>query len=350
MHTIYSDGTGCHADLARAASRSSLDVIIITDHNVLVKDFEGYHQEGDRRLFVMIGEELHDRTRDPQKNHLLVIGSDRELSSFAQDPQQVIDQASRTGGVVFIAHPFEESLPSFGETDITWTDWQVENYTGIELWNGLSELKSVMRNKLEGLFFAYFPEFIAHSPPKAALKKWDELLMTGKKVVAVGGSDAHALHVKLGLLHRVIFPYEYHFNAINTHLLVQSPLSGDIGVDRRAVIESLRSGHAYIGYDLPQSTRGFRFTATGKDQTVIPGDTIFLDSGITMQVRLPQKAECRLIKDGNIVRTWRHADICTEIINEMGVFRVECYIHYLGKSRGWIFSNPIYVRKRADQD
>ena len=122
-------------------------------------------------------------------------------------------------------------------------------------------------------------------------------------------------------------------------------MTGDITIDRRTVIDSLRCGHAYIGYDLPQSTRGFRFTATSKDQTVIPGDTIFLESGITIQIRLPQKAECRLIRNGNIHRIWHHGDICTEIINQPGVYRVECYINFLGKSRGWIFSNPIYVRQ-----
>jgi hypothetical protein len=350
MHTVYSDGSGSLTDLARAALRSDLDVIIITDHNVMVKDFEGYHQEGNRKVLVMVGEELHDRARDPQKNHLIVIGSDRELSSFTQDPQQVINQALKHGGVVFIAHPFEDALPTFGETDITWVDWQVENFTGIELWNGLSELKSVVHNKLGGLFYAYFPEFIANAPPTAALKKWDELLMAGKKVVAIGGSDAHALKVRLGPIHRVIFPYEYHFHAINTHLLVESPLSGDLIIDRRMIIEALRRGHVFIGYDLPASTRGFRFTAAGKDQTAISGDTIFLDTGITIQVRLPRTAECRLIKDGITLRTWNNRDICTEVINQPGIYRVECYITYLGKSRGWIYSNPIYVNKRPVRD
>jgi hypothetical protein len=29
------------------------------------------------------------------------------------------------------------------------------------------------------------------------------------------------------------------------------------------------------------------------------------------------------------------------------VFRVEAYLPYRGQRRGWIFSNPIYVKKKS---
>ena len=50
MHTVYSDGTGTHAELAEAGLRAGVDVLIVTDHNVLVSDIEGYKQEGKRRV------------------------------------------------------------------------------------------------------------------------------------------------------------------------------------------------------------------------------------------------------------------------------------------------------------
>jgi predicted metal-dependent phosphoesterase TrpH len=34
IHTLYSDGTGLHGDIARAALRCGLDSVIVTDHNV----------------------------------------------------------------------------------------------------------------------------------------------------------------------------------------------------------------------------------------------------------------------------------------------------------------------------
>jgi hypothetical protein len=129
------------------------------------------------------------------------------------------------------------------------------------------------------------------------------------------------------------------------HLLVANPLSGDLLTDRRMVWNALRDGHTFIGYDYPAPTRGFRFTAQTRDQNAIMGDEIILGGGVTFQVRLPEKTECRLIKDGAMIKTWKQQEICTYLTNQPGVYRVECHIHYLGKLRGWIYSNPIYVRK-----
>ena len=41
MHTRYSDGSGTHKDIVRAAFQAGVDVVIVTDHNVLVQGFEG---------------------------------------------------------------------------------------------------------------------------------------------------------------------------------------------------------------------------------------------------------------------------------------------------------------------
>ena len=75
MHTTYSDGTGTHADIVQAALQTGLDVVITTDHNVLVNGPAGYYQDGDRKVLLLIGEEVHDQTLNPQKNHLLVFGA-----------------------------------------------------------------------------------------------------------------------------------------------------------------------------------------------------------------------------------------------------------------------------------
>ena len=75
MHTRYSDGSGTHKDIAAAALKAGVDVVIVTDHNVLVQGFEGYYKEKNKKILMLIGEEVHDQARDPQKNHLLVFGA-----------------------------------------------------------------------------------------------------------------------------------------------------------------------------------------------------------------------------------------------------------------------------------
>jgi hypothetical protein len=280
----------------------------------------------------------------PQKNHLLVFNANRDLSSLADDPQTLINGVRDAGGLSFIAHPKDPAAPAFNEDDISWEDWNVQNFTGIELWNGLSELKTVVPTKLHGLFYAFLPQFIGHGPIPETLQRWDDLLATGRRIVAIGGSDAHALFLHLGPLSRVIFPYEFHFKTVNTHLLVPQPLTGDVPSDKKMIYTALAEGHCFVGYDLPASTKGFTFKAKGREQSAIMGDTLPAKGGVTLQAHLPRRAEIRLLKDGIQIGIWKNTEVCTHTATEPGVYRMEAYIDYLGKKRGWIYSNPIYVR------
>ncbi len=344
MHTVYSDGTGIYKDIAQAAIKTGLEAVIVTDHNVLVQGVEGYYRVGRDRILLLIGEEIHDQDRVPQKNHLLVFNTNRDLSTLADDPQTLIDGVNDTGGICFPAHPDDVASPIFNETSISWDARDVHGITGIELWNAFSEFKTVLHTKLHALFYAFFPQFIAHHPMPETLQRWDDLLARGDRVVAIGGSDAHALHMSMGLLHRVIFPYEFHFRTVNTHVLIPEPLTGDVPTDKKMIYEALGAGHCFIGYDLPASTRGFTFKARGLEQSVIMGDEVSSKRGVTLQAHLPKPAEIRLIKDGKAIAIWKSSQACAYSATEPGVYRVEAWRNYLGAKRGWIFSNPIYVR------
>ena len=343
MHTTYSDGSGTHADLGQAALKTGVDVLLVTDHNTWVQGVDTYYREGKKRVLLLAGEEIHDQDRDPQKNHLLVFGTNQDLANLADNPQTLISAVHRLGGISFIAHPVDLAMPAFGETDISWEDWDVHSYTGIELWNGFSELKSVARGKIDAIFYAFFPSFLPHGPLPKTIRIWDNLLTKGRRVVAVGGSDAHALHMSMGLLHKTIFPYTYHFSTVNTHTLIPTPLTWDLAKDRKMVFSALAAGHCFIGYDLPAPTRGFRFSAQSREANVVMGDEISAANSVTLQTKLPFKAEIRLIKDGKCIQTARGESL-VHITDEPGAYRIEAYKHYLGKRRGWIFSNPIYVR------
>jgi hypothetical protein len=120
-------------------------------------------------------------------------------------------------------------------------------------------------------------------------------------------------------------------------------LVGDAVVDSKTIHEALRQGHAFVGYDLPEPTRGFRFTAQGMSATAWMGDTIPIESGVTIQIHLPRRTECQLKKDGSVIKTWNKREICTYTATEPGIYRVEVFLNYLGRRRGWIFSNPIYL-------
>lgn len=343
MHTHYSDGSGSHADIVQAALETGLDGVIVTDHNIFVNGKEGIYTQGNKKSILLVGEEIHNQDKLPQKNHLIVFGTDRELATYAHDLNRLLESIQQCGGLAFIAHPDDPEAEAVGETDITWEEWETNGITGIELWNGFSEFKENIKTKLHAYYYAFRPSEIATGPSQKTLQRWDNLLKNGKKVIAIGGSDAHALIFKLGPIRRVIFPYKWHFQTINTHILLSDPLSGNFSDDRNAILKALAKGRVFIGYDLPSPTNGFRFSANGGLGNISMGDETNNKNGVTFQIRLPKPTECHLLRNGTVVKTWTNQEVCSYVTSDPGVYRVEVYIAYKGKRRGWIFSNPIYI-------
>lgn len=318
-------------------------MLIVTDHNVLLNVVEGYTQEGKRRVLLLAGEEVHDRTSTPG-NHLLIFGHNLELSRFAPNRQQLLDQARSAGALTFLAHPVDDPLPAFGEKSFDWPDWDVKGFTGIELWNMMSEYKTRSQTLPKAALNAVSAGMMMVGPLERTLKLWDELLLTRKQpVVAVGGVDAHGQTYRAGPLRVKVYPYETLFRSITTHIITPRGLSGEVNTDRRMVYEALAAGHCFCANDLPHPARGFRFTCNNNDGTFWKGDWVSAESGLTLQARAPLRAHMRLLKDGVVVHEVRDREVLTYLTKEPGIYRVEVYIDYRGRHRGWIFSNPIYA-------
>jgi hypothetical protein len=339
VHTPYSDGQALHAEVAQAAAEAKLDFVIVTDHNVWVDGCEGYYDE----VLLLVGEEIHDVRRQPQANHLLVYNAEVELSPLASDMQALINEAKQWGGFCYLAHPYEyESKVGPDMAALPWTDWEVTGYTGFELWNYMSEFKRLVRNKLAAVYYAYFPSRGINGPFKAALRKWDELLVQGKRIAAIGGADAHGDTYSLGPFKRVVFPYSYLFRCVNTHILTTDPFNGQLEHDKKLVYDALRNGRTWVGYDLPASTAGFRFHARSGFERALMGDELARAGATIFDVQTPQSADIRLLLNGNVIaRTQGKRLKFTSAL--AGVYRVEVYRNYRMGRRGWIFSSPIYV-------
>ncbi|MEA3376386.1 MAG: CehA/McbA family metallohydrolase [Chloroflexota bacterium] len=340
VHTCYSDGTALHAEVARAAAEAGLDFVIVTDHNVWVDGVEGYYDE----VLLLVGEELHDVRCRPQASHLLAFGVDEELAPLASDPQSLIDEVNRRGGIAYLAHPFELASPVDLELDaIPWGDWSVRRYAGIELWNYMSEFKGLLQNRLAALFYAYAPSLGIRGPYQTTLRKWDELLADGQRLSVIGASDAHGKTYSLGPLSRQVFPYRYLFRCVNTHVLTDLPFSGEPDHDRRLIVDGLRAGRTWVGYDLPASTSGFDFRARSGVNEALVGQELVRTGAVGFSVRTPQPADTRLLRDGRVVARSRGRSL-EYTTAEPGTYRVEVYLRYRLRRRGWIFSSPIYVK------
>lgn len=339
VHTPYSDGTWYHAEVAQAAAEAGLDLVIVTDHNVWVDEVEGYYDG----VLLLVGEEVHDVQRLPQCNHLLIFGAEDEMAPHPTDSQQLINEVKEKGGLCFLAHPVERSSPLGPElAAIPWDDWEINGYTGIELWNYMSEFKALAQTKLAAIFYAFYPELGTKGPFRHMLHLWDQLLAEGRRVVVIGGADAHGNSYSLGLMRRVVFPYKSLFGGVNTHILLPSTLTRDVAHDKAAIYKALRQGHCFVGYDALGSTRGFRFMARSGSQVVTMGDELRREGALTIQVEVPEPADIRLLCDGRVFgrSQGRQLDLTTSV---PGIFRVEVYRRYRLRQRAWIFSNPIYV-------
>lgn len=356
MHTPYSDGEKYHRAIAEDAIAAGLDFIIVTDHNVWVDGLEGYVENAHGRVLLLVGEEVHDTRRDPQANHLLVYGAEQELAPLARDPQQLIDAARAAGGLTFLAHPHDRPMPLFGGIpDLGWHNWEVRHYTGLEIWNYMSsftnELSRVvgetaadnLLNRLAALPLALRPERYITAPEPATLAKWDELLAEGRRVAAVGNSDVHGTPVRLGPVQREIFPYDWCFRAVNTHIRIPYPLTGDLATDKALIYDALGRGCGWVGYDMAHPTRGFQFWAEGRTGARM-GDEVALGPDTLLRVHTPAPATIRLIRHGQKVKSVANARALTFKPDKPGAYRVECSRLFHGRRRGWIYSNPIYLR------
>jgi hypothetical protein len=345
MHTPYSDGEKYHAEIAEDAIKAGLDFIIVTDHNIWVDGVEGYYENEDGRVLLLVGEEVHDMRREPQANHFLAYGANCELAPFAADPQRLINETVAAGGIGFLAHPNDPEAAILGENGLplSWQNWDIDGYTGLEIWNYMSNFKGVLgTNKLQMVRAAFNPEDYIQGPDAETLAKWDELLGRGKKVSAVGNSDAHGTTFHLGPISREIFPYEFLFRAVNTHLLLREEMNGELAHDKKLILEAIAKGNSWIGYDMAHSTAGFRFSGQSLTKGIL-GDEIKLDAGATFQIRAPAKCHIRLIHCGETIAEIHNETNLTHIPIEPGAYRVECGILHKGQERGWIYSNPIYL-------
>ncbi|MBC7222796.1 MAG: PHP domain-containing protein [Anaerolineae bacterium] len=339
LHTVLSDGSGTMQEVVQAAREAGLDFVIPTDHNVFAPEHEGW-REG---VLLLVGEEVHDEHRNPEASHYLALGIREDVAPLARDMQKVVRAVASQGGIGFLAHPYERPAPLVGIAAFPWLDWDVEGYTGISIWNYMSEYKSYLTSWPRALLSVFWPSRFIRGPFPETLALWDDLLRA-RRVPAIGASDAHAGWYRLGPLERVVFPYAYVFRCVNTHILLPSPFTGDLEADRRLVLDALAAGHAFVAYDLLGDARGFRFAARDESgQVGIMGDEVHLREGLLLEVQTPMPGRIRLLRDGEEAASVRGTRLAWPVPGP-GVYRVEVHRRKWFRQRAWVLSNPVYIR------
>ncbi len=338
VHSRRSDGALNAPEIAGVALRAGLDFVGLNDHDYML-DHLHLEEEGIYGgVLVLKGVEVGKRF-----HHYLAYDLKALVRSDHAGPQEVIDTVNEQGGFGFLAHPFERGMP-FLEKSVayTWNDLSVRGFTGIGIWNYSSRWKERIRGPLSGLYCLVFKRRTLQPPSRKTLAYWDRLCRE-RRVVAIGGSDAHGYGMRWGLLRFRPLTYPFLLNTVNVHVFLNRRMPKTLDRAKREVYQALREGRLFIAHDGLAPARGFRFFFLSDDGSdLVMGEESPFQPG-ALVVELPAEADIRLIKDGHIEAAWQGKEAIYRV-QERGVYRIEAYRKFRFGRYPWIYTNPIYLR------
>ena len=344
MHVHTSLGghsTGTFEELIAAADSNGLDFVVMTEHYDEKYDTSALTLNGvyGKTLFIN-GQEVD--TNDGGR-FLLVPGSP-ESPSFAKiDSKSFLDKVHSEGRIAINNYPERNRS---GVTD----------FDGMEVYSLHINAKQI--NPLVGIpdilwSFGRYPEltFASHFRQNDDYLQRYDAISKEKRLLMTAGADAHSnkgyyliaddegnRHIGIKL-----DPYEMVFRLVRMHVLLEegTPFT------REALINALRRGHAFVGFDVLGDTAGFAFTASNGTESRIMGDEMTFGPGIKLQAAAPGNARFVFYRDGEMVGESNGHEAAV-IADQPGTYRVEVYRDALGdpfdRQAPWIMSNPIYIR------
>jgi hypothetical protein len=337
LHSTYSDGTGTVRQIARAARRSGVDVVLLTDHDTLEardRGEEGWYGP----VLLLAGEEVSPVGGD----HYLAFGLDETIDHRGLSAEQIVEAVREAGGFGFAAHPFSRGSERFRRKGMPFSALDSDALRGIELWSFATDTGERIPSVAGALRFLATPHRVLDHPPEENVRGW-ERLCSQRRVVAIGGIDAHQFGLRVGpVVPLRLMSYRRSFRHIRTHVLCDEPLNGDLDHDREQVFSALRQGRCYIAVDTVSPAHGFSFWAEGRGGQLPMGSAAPV-GGWTVHVLLPRPGRIRLLRDGQELVS-RQAPALAHRADEPGVYRVEAYREAHGEERTWVISNPIYLR------
>lgn len=330
LHTTHSDGSKPLSQIIPIAQREKLDFLLVTDHMTIAAREEGLQGWHDS-LLVGIGYEHNDPA---DTHHYLIFGSSKTYAP-SLSAQGYVSAAKSENALGIIAHPDEvrrkKKYPPY-----PWTDWSVEGFDGIEIWNQMSEWTERVTN-WNILPSGLHQPWSLIRPPAATLARWDERAQNGK-CVGVAGADAHAFRVMIGPFTLHVFPYRKHFRALRTVVHLTEPLSQDAETALRQLYEAIRAGQVWFGNRLYGGFENSKIELNSSRENDKVSQQVKLTSDLQFQIAIPRVATLRIIKDGTCIQE-SEGDKLNFPVTEIGSYRIECW---LGE-RAWFFTNHFRV-------
>ncbi len=333
--------TGGFDELIAAANTNDLDFVLMTEHYSDAYDTATLTLNGvyGKTLFVG-GNEIDTADSD---RFLMIPGSGDAAGLRKVPTAAVIEKLHSENRLALVTYP--EKLKSWGA-----------DFDGIEVFSLHTNAKKM--NPFTAIFdgiwsFPSYPEMMLASyfqRPDENLRKFDEIAAK-RNISLFAGTDAHSnigFHlfgddVGHKFLNFKFDDYATIFRLARQHVLIEKekPLT------RENLIEAVKAGRSFIGFDALGVTEGFAFTAEGSSGRQSMGGEISKAEGVKVKVGSPQKGRLVIFLDGQKIS--ESADVAGLELDvfEPGAYRVEVYLDQLGPpfdKMPWIISNPIYVR------
>ncbi len=334
--------TGTFDELLKGAEKNQLDFVVMTEHISDFYDTSAMTLQGVHNKTLFVG---GNETNAADGNRFLVLDGFPELKIINRmNTRDFLREIHSRNKLAFVTYPHK------------FKSWN-EDIDGIEIFSLHTNAKKM--NPVAFFFdaiwsYGAYPELVItkyFERPDESLRKFDEV-SKNRKITLFGGSDAHSnigFHIfgddaNNRLLQIKFDNYETIFRPFRTHVLI----SKEKEFNKETLLDALKNGNSFIGFDVLSDTKGFSLTAANNTETKIMGDEILLEeSEINLKSNAPQTARFLLFRNGEKVY---ESGKTTEInfkVKTKGTYRVEVYLDSLGSpfdKMPWIISNPIYVR------
>lgn len=339
--------TGSFEELIAAANANDLDFVIMTEHWSDTIDTAALTLNGVYGKTLFIGGNEIDTS---DSDRFLIIPGSGDAAGLRKLPTTaVIDKLHAENRLALVTYPEK------------FNSWNA-NFDGIEVFSLHTNAKKM--NPFTAIFdgmwsYPAYPELMLASyfkRPDENLRKFDEIAAK-RNVSLFAGTDAHS-NIGFHLfgddagnkgLDIKIDDYATIFSLARQHVLIEA----DKPFTKENLIDALKAGRSFIGFDVIADTTGFRFETMGAEH---PGN------GFDFNVISPQEARYVIFRNGEkysegfpFSQAQMDIDLSSRIlsppkeflVSEPGAYRVEVYLDQLGPpfdKMPWIISNPIYVR------
>jgi hypothetical protein len=319
IHSCYSDGSGTLREITAGARRAGLDFVVMTDHDTLRPREDGWEGWRDGVLLVL-GVEVTCQFR----SHVVVFGA-RDVTALRFKPlARVLFDLKNQGAVAFVAHAHPAKIMGYSMKGGELTDWEIEGFTGVELWSFMHDICDQMTPWRVPSFIRNWPKRV-RGPYPGTVAHWDRITAT-RRFPAVGSLDNHGFVVPV--LGAQILPYEEGFRTLRTHVFAREC--------------TLRDGRSLVALDMLADSRGFRFEADAGGRRLEMGEEHPWPGAAAFEVRSPVPAKLSLLCGGKPVAETVGQEL-RYAAQEPGVYRVEARLD----GKPWVYTNPIYLRAAA---